>query len=125
MPKIIKVGQKEVDLSFPYSEAEMQKAYDDFISDAENKGEKDSLEKELSQARRSFFFSDPLILSIRILNHLGVDIGDFDRLEAEEKKLIFNNGGISLLASIFQKDHGLTEAVAWSLAVKAVNDFGK
>jgi len=125
MSEIVKIGQKELDLSLPYSDEEMRKAYDLFILDAENKKIKDDLEKKLSQTAKNFFFSDPITLCIRIIEHMGIDVGDFDHLPNSEQLKVFGRGGPALLASIFQKKHEISEIVSWALAVTAVRNFRK
>jgi hypothetical protein len=125
MADVIKIGQKEVALSLPYSNEEMRSAYADFVSEIDNKGEKEYFERELSQTRRDFFFADPLLLSIRIVKHLSIDMGDFGDLTSDVRSLVFTKGGTALLASIFQEKHGLSEVVSWAVADMAVRNFGR
>jgi len=117
MTKIVKVGEMKVDVSLPYSDEEMHAAYDQFIAEIESNGEKESIGEALDQTRRSFFFADLLGLSIAILEHLGIDYNEFDKIPSEDKRQIFNKGAHSYLASKFQEKNGLSEIVAWAMAV--------
>jgi len=120
MAQIVKVGDKEIDVGYsglPYTDQEMEKAYNSFVAELIKKGEKESFNKEMQKTITNFFLADRLVISIAILKHMKIDINEFDKTPPKDKGLVFRIGAISYLAHKFQKNHGISEIVAWAIAV--------